>query len=922
MLRLGFLTIAIWVFLADLALAAQKRVALVIGNAAYTGTASLENPVNDATAIAAALTDLGFDAHLVADATAEGTAEQVSAFTRALNGADIAVFFFAGHGIQVGGQNYLLPTDVSLDTEWALKHSALNVQDLLREMEARAEASIVILDACRDNPFPDQLGGGTRSTAVNRGLGLMNLEGKGAIVAYAAAAGRVASDGDGPHSPYTQALLAEMSAPGVEVGLMLRRVVGRVIDATNGQQRPELLVRLIDEVYLNKTPDLATPLIDVPSPKDTQMASVARSTNGPVAETRTRSFFGDTPVVPPDWVKGLEVPAPTGYESAPVTAIVDAAPGHNLSRAMALPLAAAVETRIVERGQKPWYKVSVQVAGHIHILIPETPPEIDIYARVWNADRDVVADWRGAAAPGGALDELYPVPGPGDYWIELSDGNSNAASVTPFTMSVDFRPADDPLEPNNSLGTARPVPSTASFRPAIFPRGDRDWYQFWIDRPGLFSAEATRVPQNLDIFIRVRDFNGNVVRDWVGPAREGGDTYIEAELGAPGRYFIEMSDGNSNAASTDAFRLDLTFEPVDDAMEPNGSFGQASLQERSGTHQIAIFPRGDRDWVAIDVDESGQLDLEVTDVPDELDIYMRVWNANKDVLRDWFGPPRPGGDTYDYADLPRPGRYFIEIADGNNNASDAQSFPLTLNFTPQPDKFEPNNNFIEATPLTAGGEIAFNILPRGDEDWFKIEVPSAGELTAIIDPSPENLDLHYRVWNANHDVIRDWIPPYRQGGVTEGYADFPSAGTYFLQISDGGSNARAIEHAVLKTGFIATNDPTEPNNSFGTAKPIVIGAPHTGYILPRGDVDWLRLELDRPGSLEIEIDDVDEALDVSFRLWTENRDAGSWFVPARPGGPVYATIPITEPGAYRLEIADGGGNARSANGFTVTVSFE
>ena len=922
MLRLGILTIAIWVCLAGLGTAAQKRVALVIGNAAYTGTASLANPVNDATAIAVALEDLGFDAHLLADATAAGTAEQVSAFTQALNGADIAVFFFAGHGIQVGGQNYLLPTDVSVDTEWALKHSALNVQDLLREMEARAEASIVILDACRDNPFPDQLGGGTRSAAVNRGLGLMNLEGKGAIVAYAAAAGRVASDGDGPHSPYTEALLTEISKPGVEVGLMLRRVVGRVIDATNGQQRPELLVRLIDEVYLNKTPDLATPLVVAQAPEDTQSATVVRSTNGEEPAGPTRSFFGETPIVAPDWIEGLELPEPTGYSTDPATAAIDSAPGTNLRGAMALTLAASVETRIVERGQKPWYKVSVPVAGNIHILIPETPPEIDIYARVWNANRDVVADWRGAAAPGGALDELYPVPGPGDYWIELSDGNSNAASVTPFTLNGDFRPADDPLEPNNSLGAARPVPSTASFRPAIFPRGDKDWYQFWIGRPGLFSAEATRVPENLDIYIRVRDFNGKVVRDWVGPAREGGDTYIEAELGAPGRYFIEMTDGNSNAYSTDTFQLDLNFAPVDDAMEPNGSFGQASLQERSGTHRIAIFPRGDRDWVAINVDEPGQLELEVTDVPDDLDVYMRVWNADKDVVRDWFGPARPGGDTHDFADLPRPGRYFIEIADGNNNASDKTSFPFTLTFTPQPDKFEPNNNYIEATPLTPGGEIAFNILPRGDEDWFLINVPSAGELTAIIDPSPENLDLHYRVWNANHDVIRDWIPPYRQGGVTEGFADFPSAGTYFLQIVDGNNNARAIEHAVLKTGFLATNDPTEPNNSFGTASPIEIGVLHTGWILPRGDADWLRLDLDRPGSLEIEIDEVDEALDVSFRLWTENREAGSWFVPARPGGPVYATIPITEPGAYRLEIVDGNNNARSANGFTVMVKFE
>jgi len=706
---------------------------------------------------------------------------------------------------------------------------------------------------------------------------------------------------------------------------MLRRVAGRVIDTTHGQQRPELLVRLIDEVYLNKVPDVATPLVLAQATPTTPRKTVARSTIGAQttnAVTRTRSFFGERVIEPPEWFDDLAVPQPTGYKTGPSQRVTDIAPGNNFSGAKSLPLAADVESRIVERGQKPWYHIAVPVAGEIHVLIPETPPEIDIHARIWNANRDVVADWRAAPRPGGGLDEFYPVPGPGDYWIELSDGGNNGSSTVPFNMNVDFRPADDPLEPNGSIGTARPVPSTALLTPAIFPRGDRDWLEFWIDRPGLFSAEATQIPQNLDVHMRVRNFNSDVVRDWIGPPREGGDTYLEAELGAPGRYYLEISDGGNNAASVDTFRLNLVFKPVDDVMEPNNSFGQASLQERTSQHNIAIFPRGDPDWIALDVDAPGQLELNVTEVPKNLDVFMRVWNADKNVLRDWIGPPRPGGDTDGFADLPSPGRYYVEITDGGNNASSATAFPLSLTFTPQPDKFEPNNDFVDAKPLTPGGEIAFNILPRGDQDWFSIEVPSAGELTAIIDNSPENLDINYRVWNANHDVLRDWVPPYRQGGVTEGFADLPGAGTYFLQITDGGNNARSIGHAVLKTGFLATDDPTEPNNSFGAAKAIALGVPHPGYILPRGDVDWLRLDLDRPGSLDIAIENVDDALDVSFRLWTEDRNAGPWFVPARAGGPVYATIPVTRPGAYRLEITDGGSNARSANGFTVVVNFE
>jgi uncharacterized caspase-like protein len=913
------------------AAAAEERAALVIGNGAYVGTAALANPVNDATAMAAELEKLGFATLLVTDATSAETVRQIGAFSRQLAGARIALFYFAGHGIQIGGENYLLPTDVSVESEWAMRYSAMAVQQIVEEMEARAEVSLVILDACRDNPFPEQLGPGGRSVAVARGLGVMNLTGKGGIIAYAAAAGRVASDGSGAHSPYTEALLAEIGAPGVEVGLMLRRVAGRVIEATQGQQRPELLVRLIDEVYLNEAATLAAPvqLAEAEAePTPTVADEAARAPRNGAAPDRNgrpaggRDFFGDRLVVAPDWLEGLELPAPTGWTPAPAETIVDAAPAAQLSAARSLPLAADVETRIAERGRSAWYVIDVPTAGEIRLTVPQTPEEIDIFARVYDADRAVVADWQGAPKAGGALEGVFPVPGPGRYWIELSDGNRNAASAEPFLANVDFAPADDPLEPNPSIGSARPVPSTARLNPTVFPRGDRDWLEFWIDRPGLFTVEATGVPEALDIAMRVWNYDHRIVRDWVVPARQGGDTFVEAGLKEPGSYFLEIADGNNNAASVEPYALALNFAPVDDAMEPNDSFGAASIQEATGEHRIAIFPRGDTDWVAFDIDHPGQLRMQATEVPENLDVYMRVWTADKSVLRDWFGPPRQGGDVDDIADLPKPGRYFVEIADGNSNAHSATSFPLTLTFTAQPDQFEPNNGPADAKALTPGGEILFNILPRGDADWYRIEVSSSGELSAVIDPSPPNLDLYFRVWDSDRRVIRDWVPPYRMGGVTEGFADLPAAGTYFLEIVDGSNNDRSIEPAILKTAFRSTFDPLEPNDSFGAASPLPLGEPHTAFILPRGDHDWLRLDLDRPGTLSVSVEDVDPELDVVFRLWTADGQAGNWFAPARAGGPVYAEIPIAEPGVYRLELADGNNNARSPNGFTVLATYE
>ncbi|MHA1548369.1 MAG: caspase family protein [Alphaproteobacteria bacterium] len=257
MVRLIAAVTALAVFGLVTAAGAATRAALVIGNGSYETIRSLANPVNDAKAMATSLEILGFEVILATDADRAETIAAISNFNRASDGAEIALFYFAGHGIQIDGENYLLPTDVQVENEFSLRASAIEAQRVVAEMERRSEAAIAILDACRNNPIVDKLErsaeAASRSTVVARGLGPMRLSGQGAIVAFAAAAGDTAADGTGEHSPYTAALLAEITEPNIEVGLMFRRVARRVSDATGGDQRPELLVRLFDEVYLNPT---------------------------------------------------------------------------------------------------------------------------------------------------------------------------------------------------------------------------------------------------------------------------------------------------------------------------------------------------------------------------------------------------------------------------------------------------------------------------------------------------------------------------------------------------------------------------------------------------------------------------------------------------------------------------------------------
>lgn len=240
--------------LSTVMVSAEQRVALVIGNGAYAPAPSLPNPESDATAMASALERLGFEVIRGIDLDLAGMRMAIRDFSVAVEGADIALFFYAGHGVQVSGQNYLIPVDADLKRESDLDFGAIDISLVMRQMERAARTKIVLLDACRDNPFETALTrsmGRTRSQkALGRGLAPIDAGG-GSLIGFATDPGDVAFDGEGNHSPFTEALLRHLETPNLEVNVLMTRVRADVFETTNQRQRPWTTTSLIGEVYLN-----------------------------------------------------------------------------------------------------------------------------------------------------------------------------------------------------------------------------------------------------------------------------------------------------------------------------------------------------------------------------------------------------------------------------------------------------------------------------------------------------------------------------------------------------------------------------------------------------------------------------------------------------------------------------------------------
>lgn len=215
-----------------------RRIALVIGNSRYVSVPALPNPTPDAKAIAQTLRSIGFEkVSLKLDLDRQSLWMALSEFAQESRRADWAVIYFAGHGIEVDGLNYIIPTDAKLETDGQVLFETVPLDHMVEATAGARKFRLVILDACRNNPFLASMSRVASTRSIGRGLSMVEPHG-GVLVAYAAKAGEVALDGDDGNSPFVRALIEQLERPGVEVGFLFRKVRDSVLKQTAGAQEP------------------------------------------------------------------------------------------------------------------------------------------------------------------------------------------------------------------------------------------------------------------------------------------------------------------------------------------------------------------------------------------------------------------------------------------------------------------------------------------------------------------------------------------------------------------------------------------------------------------------------------------------------------------------------------------------------------
>jgi Caspase domain len=245
---------------------ADKRVALVIGNSAYGKVPQLSNPANDARAVGEIFRAARFDVvDIRYDLDAQAFRRAIRDFSLVVQDADVAVVFYAGHGIELGGNNYLLPIDAKLAIDVDVEDETISLDRVLKIVEPAKRLRLVMLDACRANPFVASMKRTVATRSIGVGLAKVEPMTSDTLIAFAAKAGSMAEDGSGPHSPFTSALLKHLPVPGLDVRFVFGRVRDEVWKSTGYRQEPSIYGSLGGDI-ISIVPALEPPLAPVSAP--------------------------------------------------------------------------------------------------------------------------------------------------------------------------------------------------------------------------------------------------------------------------------------------------------------------------------------------------------------------------------------------------------------------------------------------------------------------------------------------------------------------------------------------------------------------------------------------------------------------------------------------------------------------------------
>jgi len=787
----------------------QQKYALVIGNDNYTSFGRLPNAINDANDIRTALVGMGFTVDIITDGSRGQMIEAIDRFKNRLSVSknSYGFFFYAGHGLQHNGVNYLIPSNANIPNVNYLGEASVSVQSMLAELnDAGNDLNVVVLDACRDFPA-------AWSRSTNRGLTVVANQPADSIIVYATSAGSVASDGTGRNGLFTSHLLRYMDTHELEVSEMFRLTGAAVAQASGRQQIPAVYNQFFGRAFLGTQPaEQSTPTVIVSPTPSTSVTQQPETQRRPVPDNTVEGISFSTSI------------AGSVTTANPITTypVVILFPG-----SVSVNITSDGSTRALpdKGGDVNWLNSSgVKING-----------SNDGFNFPYNESKTLNA---------------------GVYYIEIV-GRSGFGNTGTYSIRVDY--LTNEREPNNTRINAQLLIPGLTVSGQITAQDKIDMYQYELPRPGRLTVNVNNgrtggfaTDHYSTIYtIRWLDADGTVI----GSSNRNLNNvnyndYMDLEAG---NYFIEITSNY-----TGAYTLRGEFISVgNNEAEPNNTRTTAQLLTSGQTVTGFISHQDKTDMYRYELIRPGRLTLNVNNNSTggfATDHYSTIYTIRwLDADGTAIGSSNRNLNNVNYSgymDL-EAGNYLFEITSNYSGAYTLLGEFLNIGNN----EMEPNNTRTTSQLLTSGQTVTGFISHQDKIDMYRYELKSPGRLTINVNNgrtggfATDHYSTIYTIRWLDADGTAIGSSNRNLNNVNySGYMDLET-GFYLFEITSNYSGAYILRGDFLNVG----NNEMEPNNTRTTAQLLTSGQTVTGFISHEDKIDMYRYELRRPGRMTVNL---------------------------------------------------------------------
>jgi hypothetical protein len=463
-------------------------------------------------------------------------------------------------------------------------------------------------------------------------------------------------------------------------------------------------------------------------------------------------------------------------------------------------------------------------------------------------------------------------------------------------------------EDNNSFAKANHLQigtgNFLTFDGRVFPQRDRDYYYFHVEKAGRYTIKVTGKDAASRPYIRVMDGNNSTLfRHYA----DEGESQLEATFD---QGYLNIGDkicfeiyqyGDNNVMD---YTVELSVVVVADNYEPNNRFKEAIEIKAAGEYRDFIFPNGDQDYYKFNIPEAGRLSVFYSHEGLNMRPAMHFLNCeNSTLLRavaDDVG--KMVEFSYDFATSDK---VYLNLNHHGDGRASLLTYLLKTEFVPVRDVYEPNNRFKEAKTIPIGQTTSAYLFPKGDRDYYRIDVDKPGDLDIRISSKDTLVRPSVRIITSENSTFQNWVTADEASNEVELSREVIAV-TYLIEVHQYGDNYASLKDYTLDVTLTPSNDPYEPNDSFAQAAEIGLNVPINATVFRKGDRDYYKFRINNPGDLRVDIKS-NILMRMSTRLITANNSTLlNWQTASDFGKELSFTQSIKEPGWYYMEVANHG----------------